>query len=74
VKGLDEDEKGISSADGAVAKVVEIGWRRSLWFVERTISGVSAPAETTPWNRVARRQKQPTRCCLRVMPGLTRLR
>ncbi len=25
---------------GAVAKVVEIGWWRSLWFVQRTISGV----------------------------------
>ena len=32
---------------GAVAGVVEIGWRRSLWFVQRTISGVRAPAETT---------------------------
>ncbi len=34
---------------GAVAKVVEIDWWRSLWFVQRTISGVSAPVETTPW-------------------------
>ncbi len=25
---------------GAVADVVEIGWWRSLWFVQRTISGV----------------------------------
>ncbi len=33
---------------GAVAKMVEIGWWRSLWFVQRTISGVRAPAETTP--------------------------
>jgi len=39
-------------ATGAVADVVEIGWWRSLWFVQRTISGVRAPAETTPWKRL----------------------
>jgi len=38
--------------DGAVAKVVEIGWWRSLWFVQRTISGVGTPAEITPWKRL----------------------
>jgi len=59
---------------GAVADVVEIGWWRSLWFVQRTISGVRAPAETTPWNRIARRRKRTARRCLPGTPGLTRLR
>jgi len=44
---------GIAAGVGAVADVVEIGWWRSLWFVQRTISGVRAPAETTPWKRLA---------------------
>ena len=63
---------GIES--GAVADVVEIGWRRSLWLVQRAISGVRAPAETTPWKRIARRRKQTARRCLQARPGLTRSR
>ena len=52
--GPDSHAKRVASlaGAGAVAKVVEIGWWRSLWFVQRTISGVSAPAETTPWKRL----------------------
>ena len=49
-----------------------IGWWRSLRLVQRAISGVSAPAETTPWNRVAQRAMRRTRGCLRGTPGLTR--
>ncbi len=61
-----------AATPGAVAKVVEIGWWRSLWFVQRTISGVSAPAETTPRERLARRRKRTARHCLQGTPGLTR--
>ena len=34
---------------GAVAKVVEIGWWRSLWLVQRAISGVRAPWRPRVW-------------------------
>ena len=67
-------DTGINTRDGAVADVVEIGWWRSLWFVQRTISGVRAPAETTPWKRIARRRMQTARRCLPGTPGLTRSR
>jgi len=61
-------------AEGAVADVVEIDWRRSLRFVQRTTTGVATPAETTPWNRIAQRPKRTARRCLQGRPGLTRSR
>src|SRR4051812_33958717 len=60
--------------EGAVGDVVEMGWWRSLWLVQRAISGVRAPAETTPWNRIARERKRTARRCLQGTPGLTRSR
>src|SRR3954467_1330095 len=42
--------------------------------LQRAISGVGAPAETTPWNRIARERKRTARRCLQGTPGLTRSR
>src|SRR4051794_17395622 len=48
-----------------------IGWWRSLRFVATSQSGVGAPAETTPWHRIARRLRT-ARGCSRDKPGSTR--
>src|SRR3954468_24882113 len=46
------------------------GWR-SLRLVQRAMTGVSAPGETTPWTRIAARGL-PSRRCLPERPGSTR--
>ena len=59
----------VDTLEGAVANVVEIGWRHGPRFVQRAMSGIGTPAETTPWNRIARRCKRTVWCCLLGAPG-----
>jgi len=61
-------------ASGAVADVVESFGGVVSGLFATSITGVDAPAETTPWNRIARRPKQPTRRCLPERLGSTRSR
>ena len=58
------------SYSGAVAEVVEKGWR-NLRVGQRLATGVGAPAEITPWKRIARRTRR--RCFLGRL-GSTRSR
>ena len=43
---------------GAVAEVVGKGWR-NLRLDQQLATGVGAPAEITPWKRIARRTRRP---------------
>jgi hypothetical protein len=48
-----------------------VGWR-SLRFVQRTTTGVSAPTETTPWKSIARRRTGLAAGYFLGRPGLIR--
>jgi hypothetical protein len=59
VVAMSGPEWGGSGGDGAVAEVVEIGSGVISGLSERAMTGVVAPAEITPWSRIARRRRRP---------------
>ena len=65
---------GDGTRQGSVAGVVETGGGVVSGLLQRAMTGVGTPAETTPWNRVAQRRVRTARGCLQERPGLTRLR